>query len=146
MRLCFVCVLLVAASAANSRVQEIADLSLTDIAMASYNRYGPVIYYNPDICFDVGPLVCEFFRAHEYGHHYRGHLKREYFEANQYNRTWLRRGYEKEADCWAAANTHPKISLAAISFFVSLQGPTRPSWYHPTGYQRAQVISACAEL
>lgn len=129
----------------SAQVREIPAPQLNDIAIASYDAYGPVIYYNPAICQNIGPLICEFFRAHEYGHHFRGHIQRERFESNPYNRAWVRQQYEKEADCWAAQNTHSEVSKAAVQFFATMQGPTRPDWYHPTGYERATVISQCAQ-
>ncbi|MEM6822031.1 MAG: hypothetical protein AAF558_08840, partial [Verrucomicrobiota bacterium] len=84
-----------------------------------------------------------FFRLHEYGHHALKHLQREQFEANPYNRVHVRQRYEKEADCWAAARMRPQERQLVANFFAGLQGPTRPSWFHPTGYERAHVILNC---
>lgn len=139
----FVALALFSAGASPAQIREIPVPQLNDIAMASIDAQGPVIYYNPGLCQRVGPLICEFFRAHEYGHHARGHIYREMFNANPYNRAWVRQEYEKEADCWAAANAPIQSSRAAMVYFARMQGPYRPDWYHPTGYQRADVISRC---
>jgi len=141
----FLALLIFYSSSATSQIIEIPIPQLPDIAVASIGPYGePVIYYNPYIVQKVGPLISQFFRAHEYGHHALNHIRREWFEGNPYNRTWLRQNYEKEADCFAARNVPPAVAGAAIQFFALTQGPKRPSWYHPTGYERAAVIKRCA--
>lgn len=127
----------------SAQVREIPVKALPDIAMASYDQLGPVIYYNPILCRQVGPIISEFFRAHEYGHHELGHIQREYFEANAYNRAWVRQKYEKEADCYAAKNLPQRDIETVIIFFIRTQGPNRPDWYHPTGYERAEVLRDC---
>lgn len=127
-----------------SQIREIPRTDITDIAIASYDQYGPVIYYNPIICEQAGPLLVAFFKAHEYGHHQLGHLQRELFESNPYNRVWVRRTYEKEADCWASEHVSPEVRNTAIQFFANFHGGERPSWLHPTGYERATVITNCA--
>ena len=140
----FLFITLLGTNYAQAIAPEIPDPSLPDIAMASIDQFGrPVIYYNPMIARQVGPAISEFFRMHEHGHHALNHLRREYFDANQWNRSWVRQSYEKEADCFAARNVHPQVAKAAIQFFIRMQGSTRPSWYHPTGYERAAVIQSC---
>jgi hypothetical protein len=128
---------------ASAQIREIAVPTLPDIAMASYDQFGPVIYYNPIITQQVGPYVTEFFRAHEYGHHVLGHIQREFFDANPYNRAWVRQSYEREADCYAAKNASIFALRATIQFFALVLGPNRPDWYHPTGYERIAVIRNC---
>ena len=83
--------------------------------------------------------------THEYGHHNLKHLQREFFESNPYNRVWKRREFEKEADCWASQNVSSQVRKAAIRFFNQYQGATRPSWLHPTGYERAIVVNRCSQ-
>ncbi len=141
----FLCLFIFSVQASSAQIREISVPTLPDVAMASYDQFGPVIYYNPIICNQVGPIISEFFRAHEYGHHELGHLQREYFEANSYNRAWIRQKYEKEADCYAAKNLSEKHIKTVINFFIRTQGPNRPDWYHPTGYERATVLRDCFE-
>ena len=125
------------------QIREIPIYNLPDVAMAGYDQLGPVIYYNPSVVQQVGPVLSGFFKAHEYGHIYLNHTQREMFEANPYNRAWVRQEYEKAADCYAARNVQPQVAQAAIQFFSTMQGPTRPDWYHPTGYERSAVIQNC---
>jgi hypothetical protein len=125
-------------------IQEIPAPQLPDIAMASFDYYGrPVIYYNPVIVSQVHPVVRRFFYLHEVGHHSLGHIRREMFEANQWNRAWSRQNYEKESDCFAARSMSPQERQFISEFFVRTQGPTRPDWLHPTGYERAVVVAQC---
>lgn len=126
------------------QIREIAVPSLNDIAMASYDQYGPVIYYNPQIVKQVGPYLEEYFKAHEYAHHIYNHIKREYFEANRYNRTWVRVKYELEADCYAAKNVSERARKAALLFFKN-QGNHKGSQLHPTGFQRRNRILNCSQ-
>ena len=126
------------------QIREIPRTDINDIAIASYDQHGPVIYYNPIISDQVGPVLSAFFRAHEYGHHYLGHIRREFFESNPYNKVWLRRVYEKEADCWASKNSTQQVRITAVQFFAKAHGNNRPTWLHPTGYERAKVILNCS--
>jgi len=116
---------------------------LPDIAIASYDNHGPVIYYNPILSQQVGPWISEFFRAHELFHHHLGHLQRERLQSSPLNRSWLRREFEREADCEAAKIVSPYAVLSAVEFFIATQGPTRPDSFHPTGYERAATIRDC---
>lgn len=127
-----------------SQIREIPRTDINDIAIASIDQFGPVIYFNPTICNQVGPALTTFFKAHEYGHHNLGHIQREFFESNPYNRVWLRREYEKEADCWASRNVSARVRNTAIQYFKNAQGGSRPTWLHPTGYERAIVINSCS--
>ena len=131
-------------SAPTHLIREIPLIGLSDLAIASYDNYGPVIYFNPELARQLGPWLTEFFRAHELGHHKLGHLQRERFAATPFNRAWLRQSYEREADCYAAQHISPYAVMAAIEYFVATQGPTRPDWQHPTGYERVAVIRDCA--
>jgi hypothetical protein len=131
--------------AAQPQVREIAVYTLPDIAMASYDQYGPVIYYNPQAVEQAGPLVAAFFWAHEYGHINLDHMRREMFVANPYNHTWVRRSHEVEADCYAArywAERDPRVIEAALWFFQNAIGSAQDR-DHPTGYERAQYIRQC---
>lgn len=131
-------------SASWAQIRELPVRGLPDIAIASYDQFGPVIYYNPDVTQQAGPLLTEFFRAHEYGHHALGHIQREFVEANPYNRAWVRQNFEKEADCFAAKNISTDALRTAMLFFKMKFGHNRADWYHPTGYERASVIQHCS--
>jgi hypothetical protein len=128
-----------------SPVREIPVPALQDIAMTSFDQFGPVISYNPVLVEQAGPALAAFFRAHEYGHVELNHIQREFFQANAYNRAWIRKDYEREADCYAARilrESFPEAIPAAIGFF-NARGATAGDWYHPTGYDRAEVVRAC---
>jgi hypothetical protein len=127
-------------------VREVSRADLPDVAVASYDAYGPIIYYNPNVLAKVGPVLSAFFRAHEHAHISQKHIQREMFGANPYNRVGLRQSYEKEADCEAArvlARVSPAHVEQSAQFFETTLGPNRPDWLHPTGYERAAVIRQC---
>lgn len=130
-------------SAPNQLIREIPAVWLSDIAIAAYDSHGPVIYYNPILTEQVGPWISEFIRAHELFHHHLGHLQREKLQSTPLNRSWLRREFEREADCEAAKVVSPYAVLSAVEFFIATQGPTRADPYHPTGYERAATIRDC---
>jgi hypothetical protein len=92
-----------------------------------------VIIYNPTYCVQLGNLVCNFFRAHEYGHVNMGHpvLGTHPQQA------------EFEADCWAAKNAPLAEVQAALQHFMA--SGYMGDWSHGTGVQRAQRIEACAQ-
>ena len=124
-------------------IREIAVDNLPDIAIASFDQHGPVIFFNPSLNLAVGPWLSEFFRAHEIFHHKLGHLQRQRFIKSPYSRMMLHQKFEKEADCEAAKIVSPYAVLAAVEFFVYTQGPTRADLFHPTGYARAETIRRC---
>ena len=113
-------------------VPEIPDPNLNDIAIATHINGQVVIVYNPNYCNMLGPLVCNFFRAHEYGHVNLGHVLMGTHPVQA----------EYEADCWAARNAPPQQVQAAYSHFLN-QG-YMGNWTHGTGIQRAQRIAVCA--
>lgn len=115
-------------------VPEIPDPNLNDIAIATHMNGQVVIVYNPKYCNKLGNLICNFFRAHEYGHVNLGHVIKSTHPSQA----------EFEADCWAAKNAPYKQVEAAYYHFMS-QG-FMGSWSHGTGIQRAQRIAACAGL
>ncbi len=120
-------------------IREIPVVNLPDIAIASIDQHGPVIYYNPILTEMVGPWVTEFFRTHEIFHHRLGHLMDRDALADPEQRLEM----EKQADCEAAKVVSPYAVLAAVEFFIATQGPTRVDALHPTGYERAETIRLC---
>ena len=48
--------------------------TLTDVAVTRREYGHPVIYFNPALIERVGPLLREFFIAHEYGHVFYDHM------------------------------------------------------------------------
>lgn len=120
--------LAIACPAFSQGVPEIPDPTLNDIAMATMTPRGPVIVYNPLRCAQMGPLACEFFRAHEYGHVRLGH---------GFGRTHPAQA-EMEADCFAAQNASPPVVQGGIQFFV-FQGMMGDP-LHGTGFQRARRV------
>ena len=124
-------VLLFTSITANA-VPEIPNPNLRDIAIATHINGQVVIIYNPNYCVMLGSLVCNFFRAHEYGHVYLGHVLMGTHPAQA----------EYEADCWAAKNAPPAQVRAAYFHFMK-QG-YMGNWTHGTGIQRANRIAACA--
>ena len=113
-------------------VPEIPDPNLNDIAIATHMNGQVVIIYNPNYCNQLGPFVCNFFRAHEYGHVNLEHVLMGTHPVQA----------EYEADCWAARNAPPQQVQAAYYHFMN-QG-FMGDWSHGTGIQRGQRVAACA--
>lgn len=117
--------------AVNAQVQEIPDPNINDIAMVVPYGSGVAIIYNPIICNAAGPHLCEFYKAHEYGHVNLGHLPRRTHPSQA----------EAEADCWAARHA-PRLAVeAAFNWFIRGGGA---SWHHGTGQQRAARLQICS--
>ena len=114
----------------SAQVQERPRLLLRDVAKVTLDSSGKSqIAFNPAICRKLGPDLCEYFRAHEYGHVNLRHLERGV----------PTRQAEHEADIWAARNASPSAVAAAKRYFEQGNGGSR---YHGTSQQRAQRISA----
>lgn len=121
-----------AVSDACAQVQEIPVRGMRGIASVGYRGNALTIEYNPRTCARLGPELCSFFRAHEYGHVALNHLGRG---------TPVRQA-EYEADVWAARNSSPAARAAAVRYFQSGRGA---SWKHGSGNSRAaRVASASA--
>jgi len=90
-------------------IREIADPMLPDIAMVRFAPgKQPVILYNPMLCRQAGPALCEFYRFHEYGHIVLRHNERDHLSIQE---------QEREADEWAARNAPFTSVMAAFRFF-----------------------------
>jgi len=111
---------------AMQEVEERADPTLPDIA-AVHTEPGqaPVILYNPMLCKQAGPALCEFYRYHEYGHLELRHHKRNDISVQQ---------KEREADRWAATHAPLRVVIAAYRYF-STGGGSSPA--HGEGRSRA---------
>jgi len=125
-------------------VRQVATDTLHDVAVATYERGRPVIYFNPTLMQRVGPELADFFLAHEYGHIAYGHAGGALAEPRD-ELSNLRQRQELEADCYAtqllAADNRAAVD-AAVQFF-SRMGQFRFDNLHPSGSQRAAKILAC---
>ena len=125
-------------------VREVATDTLRDVALVTYERGRPVIYYNPILMQRIGPQLADFFMAHEYGHVAYGHSGAALTLGGD-DAGARRQRQELEADCYATetlAERNPDAVAAALQFFTRL-GPFRFDNLHPTGAQRAAKILAC---
>jgi hypothetical protein len=126
-------------------VQEIADESLRDVAVAVYDPVHPVIYYSPSLMQRFSPELGAFFMAHEYAHIALKHTRASALGVDPMGRNRLLQSKELEADCMAAqrlAASRRDASLAAVRFFARL-GSIQFDDEHPTGTERARQILAC---
>ncbi len=95
---------------------------IPDLAIASYDQFGPVIYYNLAFVRRAGPALSAFIRTHEYGHHILGHLQRSRFARNPYEHTLLHRDAEIQADRFATdywLENDPDVLADVIRAFES---------------------------
>lgn len=125
-------------------VRIIASDTLRDVAVTIRESGRAVILYNPELLARFGPLLKDFFIAHEYGHVAHGHIGGALapLDARDEDR---RLKQELDADCYAAAQLGP-ANRAAVEAAVRLftrMGPFRYDKLHPTGSQRAAQILAC---
>jgi hypothetical protein len=126
-------------------IREIPVPTLNDIAIASFDQYGPVIYFNPYVVQQVGPLVTAFFQAHEYGHHNLGHVSAKIFNPNnRYIQIWLTLNAENAADAYAVhyhvSKGNKAVLQAAYNRFVYF--PNNGDATHPPSVVRAQNIAS----
>jgi hypothetical protein len=126
-------ILLLAIPLETFAVQEIPNPNISDIAITTILNGQVVIFYNPNYCQQLGLLICNFFRAHEYGHVNLGHTVLGTYPQQA----------EFEADCWAARNSPLNQVQAAYLHFMN--NGFMGDWSHGTGVQRAQRIAICAQ-
>ena len=125
-------------------VREVPTDTLRDVALVTYERGRPVIYYNPILMQRVGPNLADFFMAHEYGHVANGDAGAA-LTLGGTDVGALRQRQELAADCYATtalAERNGAAVAAALQFFTRM-GPFRFDNLHPTGAQRAAKILAC---
>jgi len=102
---------------------------LRDVAKVTLDSSGQSqIDFNPAICRRLGPELCEYFRAHEYGHVNLRHLERGV----------PTRQAEREADVWAAQNASPAAVEAARKYFARGNGGSR---YHGSSLVNQRVAT-----
>jgi len=112
----------------SGQVQERSRWLLPDVAKVTLDSSGQSqIDFNPAICRRLGPDLCEYFRAHEYGHVNLRHLERGV----------PTRQAEREADLWAAQNASPSAVEAARKYFERGRGG---SFNHGSARERAQRL------
>ena len=136
-----VAALLASTTAWSIGIREVANPAISDAAIASYDAYGPVIYYNPVAMNRLG-AAGRFVRAHEYAHHHLDHVRRSATGTG-----WLRKSMELEADCMAAQTLAAEgdwIAIQAAAEQFARQGPYQGSPLHPPGIVRARQIIQCA--
>ena len=131
---------------AEQKIREVPVPHLRDVAIATFDRYGPVIYYNPTALKKLGPDIAKFVRAHEYAHLAMKHMQREEQSTLEISTTELRRSFELEADCYAAKTVSRESALAAAENFAKVVGLKRADAVHPTGKERAEIIRQCAGI
>lgn len=110
------------------QVQERAKWLLPDVAKVTLDSSGQSqIDFNPAMCRRLGPDLCEYFRAHEYGHVNLRHLERGV----------PTRQAEREADIWAATNASASAVEAARQYFEKGRGGSR---FHGSAQERAKRL------
>jgi hypothetical protein len=125
-------------------VQQVPSDTLHDLALTTFERGRPVIYFNPGLMGQVGPHLAAFFLAHEYGHVRYGHAGSALLDGEG-ELSLLRQRQELEADCYATrllADRNAEAVGEALRFFTRM-GPFRFDSLHPSGSQRAAKILAC---
>lgn len=127
-------------------IRTIAVPGLHDIALASIDRDGPVIYIEPSHMSKAG-AAARFFMAHEFAHHDLGHVLAQAMGDPRTHSKWLRRSMELAADCAAASTLtfqgDTQALEAAFDFFEA-QGSQAADSAHPPGHKRAEMIRRCA--
>jgi Zn-dependent peptidase ImmA (M78 family) len=130
-----------AGPAAAQQIRELPSMNVPD-AQASYDAHGPVIYYNPVALRQMTPGMRSFLVAHEYAHHYLGHLR----FLNTASAEQIKQ-MELQADCLAAQTLAQQGNVMALREMVELfarQGTTAADAVHPPGIARAQIVARCA--
>lgn len=121
---------------------------IPDIAMASYDQMGPVIYFNPAMVQKLkvtNPNMLKFILAHEYAHHRFGHIQHQmYAGGNFFLRMKIAQQGEIEADQYATdywVQRDTNVIKGAISFMLSPGTANWGDWTHLPTPVRAQLIN-----
>jgi len=117
--------------------------ALQDIAVASFDQFGPVIYYNPFKTQQAGPAFASFTYIHEYAHVVKGHVTKIMMAADPYARIEISRAAEIEADKYATdywAKKDMSVVQGAIAFFEASSFSNLGDLTHLPAYVRAQNI------
>ncbi|RSK50092.1 M48 family metalloprotease [Hymenobacter rigui] len=123
-------------------VRVFANASLNDIAMATFDQGGPVIYYNPMLCQQAGDLATAFMMTHEVGHHNLNQAVQ--MSGNPLAQLWLNMNQENAADAfavefWVARGNKLIIQSGAMFMWnVNNMGDST----HPPSRMRANNIAA----
>jgi len=125
-------------------VRLVATDTLRDVALTLRENGRPVIYYNPALIERVGPLLRDFFIAHEYGHVFHDHVGGA-LASRDSSVAEIRQRQELEADCYAAVRLAPtnRASVEAAVQFFTRMGLFTHDRYHPSGSSRAANLLAC---
>lgn len=114
----------------SGQVREIRRRLMSDIGYARVDRRGnPIVVINSRMCAQMGPELCNYFRAHEQAHH----------RLNHFGRNITVRQAEAEADSLAARMVSPQSRAAAARYFASGRGGSR---MHGTPQARLARVSA----
>ena len=125
-------------------VRLLATDTLPDVALTRRENGRAVIYYNPALIERVGPLLRDFFIAHEFGHIFYDHDGGA-LAGRDSNLVEVRQRQELEADCYAAARLarSSRASIEAAVQFFSRMGLFSHDRFHPSGSRRAANLLAC---
>ncbi len=121
-------------------------------AIATYDRRGPLILYDSRtmrrLFRTFGDAAFRFIRAHEYGHHRRGHL-RGVGAADPGYGDWLVNSTELDADCWAARTLRQNRDFQALNAGIEIISRAMPAHSFPGAPgapERIANIRRCSEL
>ncbi len=125
-------------------VRLLATDTLRDVALTRRENGRAVIYYNPALIERVGPLLRDFFIAHEFGHIFYDHDGGA-LAGRDSNVVEVRQRQELEADCYAAARLarSSRASIEAAVQFFTRMGLFSHDRFHPSGSRRAANLLAC---
>src|SRR3972149_5431828 len=93
-------------------VREVAVKDLKQVAVVSRDGKGPVIYYSPELCVEVGPSACAYERVHAQMLATRGDVPRQK-PGDPYDTAWITPREILQADCRAANELRGQGGAAA---------------------------------